>query len=453
MISHPWRQGLHLEPPQGWLNDPNGLAYFQHRYHVFFQFCPQSAGGVGAKCWGHYESPDLVHWTYTGAPLQPGGLYDLGDAYSGSAVAQGDTLWLYYTGNYKAPGPHDYIHTGRHHNTIRVAFDGRQCQGRKQLLLSNLDYPRHCTLHVRDPKVWQEGQMWWMVLGARDQADRGEVLLYRSPDGEKWSLERELKKADFGYMWECPDCFCLDGQWLLSVSPQGLPHGETCCQNVYQSGYFPLSAAPLEGELGAFAEWDMGFDFYAPQSFAAPDGRRLLVGWMGMPDATYHNPTVPLGWQHCLTMPRELSWKEGRVYQRPAREMEGLCRLWRALPETVEVKTPVRVQARAKGPARLTLAEGLHLEYDPDQRLFAMTFSDSALGGGRTVRRARLEGETLELDLWVDNSSVECYLNGGHTVFSTRFYPIHTPIRLESQGLEGHYAPLRTLQVEEMQES
>ena len=193
MISHPWRQGLHLEPPQGWLNDPNGLAYFQHRYHVFFQFCPQSAGGVGAKCWGHYESPDLVHWTYTGAPLQPGGLYDLGDAYSGSAVAQGDTLWLYYTGNYKAPGPHDYIHTGRHHNTIRVAFDGRQCQGRKQLLLSNLDYPRHCTLHVRDPKVWQEGRMWWMVLGARDQADRGEVLLYRSPDGEKWSLERELK--------------------------------------------------------------------------------------------------------------------------------------------------------------------------------------------------------------------------------------------------------------------
>lgn len=141
MKRHFWRQALHLEPPAGWLNDPNGLAWFGGKYHVFFQYCPQSAQGRGPKCWGHYESPDLVNWTFTGAPLQPGGPCDRGDAYSGSAAEENGTLWLYYTGNYKAPGPHDYILTGRDHNTLRVAFDGRACVGEKQLLLSNADYP------------------------------------------------------------------------------------------------------------------------------------------------------------------------------------------------------------------------------------------------------------------------------------------------------------------------
>lgn len=66
-----WRQALHLEPPRGWLNDPNGLCYFGGLYHVFFQYCPTHANGSGPKHWGHYQSPDLLHWTFTGAPCTP----------------------------------------------------------------------------------------------------------------------------------------------------------------------------------------------------------------------------------------------------------------------------------------------------------------------------------------------------------------------------------------------
>ena len=278
MKRHFWRQALHLEPPTGWLNDPNGLAWFGGKYHVFFQYCPQSAQGRGPKCWGHYESPDLVNWTFTGAPLQPGGPCDRGDAYSGSAAEENGTLWLYYTGNYKAPGQHDYILTGRDHNTLRVAFDGRACVGEKQLLLSNADYPQDCTLHVRDPKVWQGADgVWRMVLGARGRDNTGRVLLYHGPDGARWTLARVLAKPDFGYMWECPDCFELDGRWYLSASPQGLDHGETRYQNVYQSGYFPLAGDPETGELLDFYEWDMGFDFQ--RRFPAPK----CSGWAMRP--------------------------------------------------------------------------------------------------------------------------------------------------------------------------
>ena len=80
--------------------------------------------------------------------------------------------------------------------------------------------------------------------------------------------------------------------------------------NVYQSGYC-LMKGDFTGaySLGPFKEYDRGFDFYAPQTFEDRDGRRILIGWMGMPDCDYINPTVSRGWQHCMTMPRVLTFK------------------------------------------------------------------------------------------------------------------------------------------------
>ena len=83
-------------------------------------------------------------------------------------------------------------------------------------------------------------------------------------------------------------------------------------QNIYQSGYFQVKEDGSVDERD-FREWDMGFDFYAPQTFTDNSGRRLLIGWMGMPDAEeeYTNKTIDEGWQHCLTVPRELRVKAG----------------------------------------------------------------------------------------------------------------------------------------------
>ena len=58
---------------------------------------------------------------------------------------------------------------------------------------------------------------------------------------------------------------------------------------------------------------DRGFDFYAPQTFEDETGRRILIGWMGIPDADYTNPTTQAGWQHALTIPRVLHWAGGRL--------------------------------------------------------------------------------------------------------------------------------------------
>ncbi len=109
--------------------------------------------------------------------------------------------------------------------------------GKRNVLLEMKDYPTGYTNHIRDPKVWKAGDTCYMVLGGRKKDNRGAVLLYASKDKKHWEFVREVTTREpFGYMWECPDAFCLDGQWLLSVSPQGLKREEFCRQNIYQSG-------------------------------------------------------------------------------------------------------------------------------------------------------------------------------------------------------------------------
>ncbi|WP_040159228.1 hypothetical protein [Nigerium massiliense] len=50
-----WYPMFHIAPRAGWMNDPNGLCYFQGRYHVFFQHYPDKAEW-GPMHWGHVSS-------------------------------------------------------------------------------------------------------------------------------------------------------------------------------------------------------------------------------------------------------------------------------------------------------------------------------------------------------------------------------------------------------------
>ena len=104
-----WRQKLHLEPPVGWLNDPNGLCRFKGNYHIYFQYAPDDINGGVKKCWGHYRSPDMINWEFTGTVLVPDIPEDRDGVYSGSAIVKDGTLHLFYTGNVKEKGDYDYI--------------------------------------------------------------------------------------------------------------------------------------------------------------------------------------------------------------------------------------------------------------------------------------------------------------------------------------------------------
>lgn len=217
MNNNSYRQKLHLEPPQGWMNDPNGLSYFDNKYHVYFQYSPFDAEGSGDRGWGHFESTNLVNWTYTGMVIRPDMPADKDGAYSGSAIVCGDSLEIFYTGNVLEDGDYDYTTAGRGANVIHVSTKDGHTMSEKEVLLTNADYPDFCCCHVRDPKVWKEGGKYHMVLGARTKTDEGCVLFYESDDLKNWRYTGRDAVPDFAYMWECPDCFRVDGQDRKSV--------------------------------------------------------------------------------------------------------------------------------------------------------------------------------------------------------------------------------------------
>lgn len=441
-INGKWRQALHLEPPCGWLNDPNGLCFFGGYYHVYFQYSPENADGSGKKCWGHYRSPDMLKWEFTGTVLFPDTVEDKDGVYSGCAVVWNDILHIFYTGNVKEDGEHDYITSGRGANVIHVTTADGVNMSEKEVLLRNSDYPDFCSCHVRDPKVWRENGKWRMVLGARTLDDKGCILFYTSDDLVSWEYSASESIPDFGYMWECPDLFELDGHKYLSVSPQGLEHGEAEYQNVYQSGYFRY-----DNWLKNFTEWDMGFDFYAPQTFEAPDGRRIVIGWMGIGDIPYSNPTVPLGYQHCLTLPREITMdKDGTLRQNPVRELQMLRKNKQTLKEGEKVRIPIpfELTADVHGSFYVTIDNALCLKWDGS--IFEMRFTDESFGGGRTVRKALLS-KCSDIRIIADKSSLEIYLDGGRKVISSRIYPDSDEVTLSLQGTNADIYPLKEMEV------
>lgn len=428
-INGKWRQLLHLEPPRGWLNDPNGLCWFNGNYHVFFQYAPDDVKGGVKKSWGHYQSPDLINWEFTGTVLAPDIPEDRSGVYSGSAIIANSVMELFYTGNVKEVGDYDYITSGRGANVIRVSSNDGRSFSEKRVLLRNSDYPEYCSCHVRDPKLCEENGKYYMILGARTLDNKGCVLIYESDDLDEWRFTKKISVPDFGYMWECPDMFEIGSQKLLSISPQGLSHKEYENQNIYSSGYFRMDG----DALNEFEEWDYGFDFYAPQTFQAPDRRRILIGWMGIGDIPYTNPTVPLGWQHCLTLPREITVSnDGAVLQKPIRELELLRNEEFTVTDSELIPLPCELYGKANGSFEITFDNALSLTYDG--KIFRLEFTNNNVGCGRTVRNCKIEN-CRDIRIIADMSSLEIYLDGGRKVLSTRFYPENEAVNLRAKRI------------------
>ena len=425
-----YRHKYHLMPPTGWLNDPNGLSYYGGNYHVFFQYAPENARG-GDKCWGHYQSPDLLNWEYTGIAIYPDTEYDRNGAYSGGALTDDGNLELFYTGNLKEEGDFDYINEGRGATVIYLSTEDGVHLTEKELLMTNDDYPADLSRHVRDPKVWKDRGSYYMLLGARTRGGLGEALLYRSEDKKAWRFLKTITATEpFGYMWECPDYFKVEGHPVFAFSPQGIEAEEYRFANIYQSGYLADVRLPDTGQIRdiykKFREWDLGFDFYAPQTFEAPDGRRILFGWAGVSDSPYDNePSIREGWQYSMTVPRELSWKGGILCQKPVRELEALRK-----DEIVFEQGEAEIHGGAfdlvaerdiagEIPVRICFNQELQITYG--HGVVSMEFLNNT-GSGRTIRKAKLDG-LQNVRILMDVSLMEVYFNDGELVMTTRYYP------------------------------
>lgn len=426
-----YRMQYHLMSDKGWLNDPNGLCYYQGQYYVYFQYAPNYPSD-SLKKWGCYTSSDLINWTFQGMKLDSDCELDKSGAYSGCALVENEQLHIFYSGNVKLEGNYDYINKGRIANTIYVNANDYK---NKQLLLTNENYPKDCSCHVRDPKVWKEDETYYMVLGARKQNDEGCVLLYQANDLMNWQFIQKIESDDtFGYMWECPDYYQLDDMQILSCCPQGVDACGDHYQNIYQAGYFVVEGdIKNDYHLSEFIEWDYGFDFYAPQSFVDKQGRRIMIGWAGLPDDPYDYLEIEEGWIHALTLPREVKVINHKLYTYPVAEIKQL-RQKEVSIESFDL-TCKAYELQVRGDIKqmnLTLGKEIDIKYDGEY--FSLEFKGK-VGAKRNIRRLKVS-ELAKVNIFIDNSIMEIYLNEGEYVMTSRCYDETYEPKISNEQLE-----------------
>ena len=432
--SDPHRQQWHLAPAVGLLNDPNGFIQANGRYHLFYQWNPLACRH-GAKWWGHWSSADLVQWQHEPVALLPTEDYEISGCYSGSAVQNNGKITLIYTGNVK------YTDGSR---TANQCLAEEMPDGTFRKLGPVIPLPEGYTGHVRDPKVWKHDGFWYMVLAAQSPDIKGKILFYRSEDLQQWHLLGEIAGTylnglkEFGYMWECPDLFPLDGQDVLLCCPQGLAAEKYRYLNLYQCGYFvgQLDYQQAKFPHGEFYELDLGFEFYAPQTTETADGRRLMFGWLGMPDENeLAQPTIKYGWVDCMSSPRELSLRNGKLYQQPVKELQQLRQSdgfrWQGsaqdAPELAAVSAEIMVEVSQ--PFTLTLRDEASMSWDGECLMLTR----------RNWRTGEQEsrywfGSLTSLQLLLDSSSLEVFINGGEACMTARYFPSPEKRTLQFHG-------------------
>ncbi|WP_337038805.1 MULTISPECIES: glycoside hydrolase family 32 protein [Pseudescherichia] len=428
-----WYPRYHLAARAGWMNDPNGLVWFDGWYHAFYQHHPYSTQW-GPMHWGHARSQDLVHWEHLPVAIAPEGPEDKDGCFSGSAVVDGDTLALIYTGH-KFHGDADNEDNLYQVQCLATSQDGIHFT--RQGIVVDTPPGVH---HFRDPKVWREGESWYMIVGAR-AGETGQVRLYRSADLRQWQEEGVLDEAEagMGFMWECPDFFTLGDKRVLMFSPQGIAAHGFKNRNLFQSGYLLGDWQPGQPfvRAGEFVEMDHGHDFYAPQSFLTPDGRRIVIGWLDMWESPL--PEQQDGWAGMLSLPRELNLSaDNRVQMRPAKEVKSLRQGWYPWPVSTLNNQQISVAENAgamevvlnwKGAESdaeqygLSLGDGLRIYVDAQMQRLVLErrYPQHGLCGTRSVPLTL--DHDLHLRVFIDSSSVEVFVNDGEACLSSRIYP------------------------------
>jgi len=445
------RPDFHLCSRVGWMNDPNGFCYYNGMYHLFYQYYPYESKW-GPMHWGHAVSKDLLHWEYLPAALAPDEIYDRDGCFSGSALTLPDGRHLLvYTSVIKERQEDGVI---RDIQTQSLAVgDGLDYEKyEKNPILDEKDLPEGASrFDFRDPKVWQNADgTYSCVFGSALADGDGQILLYGSRDGFQWEFQKVLvsNNGRFGRMWECPDFFPLDGKWVLLASPtdmlpQGFEYhngnGTLCLIGDYEEKTDTFTAQHSQSI-------DYGIDFYAPQTVLSPDGRRIMIGWMQNWDTCGLRTSEHPLWYGQMSLPRELSVKNGRLYQNPVRELHSLRGAgvsYKQVPVTgtvhlegikgrrIDLELLIRPgegeRLYRKFAVRFAQDETYYtsLSFRPEESVLKI---DRKFSGSRRAiihQRRCLVNHTngcLKLRLILDRFSVEVFVNGGEQVMTATMY-------------------------------
>lgn len=442
------RPAYHFLPPQNWLNDPNGLLYWQGQYHLFYQHNPNRAAW-GSIHWGHAVSADMVNWTHLPVALAPTpNSPDESGCWSGCMVANDGTPTLLYTG---VRGP---MQATDQSVCVATSVDKDLVTWQKATqnpVITSRSTP-YDLIGFRDPSVWHEGNRWYLIIGAGAEPVGGAILYYTSDDLLHWDYQGPLltgqQLAGFdlwvGSMWECPQLlrFGDDAVLTFSVWDADQTHYSVYVSGTLQDGSFtPQYLAKLD-----FGDHHC----YAPQSLVDADGRNVMFAWNQ--EARSVQAQLDAGWSGALTLPRVLSLDtDKRLISVPLPALSALrTNSYVAPPDLLAsvADTPVTLDplhgdtleiAATFMPAssgRLGLLVGCspdgqehtRIYYDVDKQEISIDRSQSSLDPDPDLQRTTqtgpcpvTPGQTLNLRVFVDRSLIEVFANGRS--LSSRVYP------------------------------
>lgn len=480
MDNNKFRPTYHVSVPKGWCNDPNGMIFYDGKAHLFYQHYPYDYKW-GQMHWGHVATKDFVKWEQYPVALRPDEDYEvICGCCSGNAIEKDGKLYLMYT----AAQPEVQ------RQCLAWSTDGGRTFTKEPnnpiLKAEDLD-PEVSPRDFRDPKIFVRDGMYYCLCGIRllDVNDSyltrgmsdttavpkeergilgwGNLILMKSKDLYHWEYCGHLIDRKEGYdesfyhvdgAYECPDFIESNGKQIILASPQNHPQLGYLYQNGHSSCFLP---GTLNFENGHFDyegiyEIDSGLDFYAPQTMKLPDGRIIMIAWKEMWDRSF--PTQAFDWAGTYTLPREVEWKNGRLYQYPVREIknyesnkvekkditiENESISFEGIEgNTIELKVVLKPNAKKVG---LRIFKGkIHhtdLWYEMDKNLITFSRADSGIPvrgfeDNTDVRVCEIdEEEKLTLDLFLDVNSVEIFINGGRYTMSNNVYPNPDDIGIE----------------------
>lgn len=388
-----YRPRYHFSARSGWLNDPNGLAFYRGEYHMFFQHDPVG-GGTDNKLWGHAVSKDLVHWQELPDALYPD---NLGSMWSGSAVVD----WNNSSG-FGTPGnpPLVLVYTAAGDpSTQCIAYT---TDGRNFTKYRGNPVIKQITPYNRDPKViWHDPTKRWVMTLYVEHDGKHFIEFHSSPDLKHWTY---LSKTE-GF-FECPDFFSLpvnntaERKWILTAADSGYMVG------TFDGHTFTPETPKIRGHFGT--------GYYAPQTFSdipEKDGRRIQIGWM-----LTNPPDMPFTQSMSVPMTLELVRSDGtyRVVRRPVAELTRL-----ESPKTID---SIDLSPGSPNPLESFRGEAAHLRLtlgmskDADLQLSVRGISVRLTNSSLEVEGQRLnwKGSEVTIDAYIDRVGMELFVDGDY---------------------------------------
>ncbi len=432
---------LHLTPPLGWMNDPNGLIFYNNEYHLFYQFYPYDASW-GPMHWGYAKSDDLLTWKHQDVALAPDQDYDLEfGCFSGTSIIKDNELYLMYTG----------VNKGHQTQNLAVLEKGKFRKLDCNPVIDKSHLPSHYLIaDFRDPKVWEENGVYYSIIACRTKFDYSSILLFKSDNLEKWSyvgIFFDYKSK--GTMIECPNLIKINNQYLLIFSIQFSQNDKDLKSQNIHSAYYLFGH--IDFKKGHFIcetpikEFDKGFDFYAPQVLENINKENILIGWNAMWDRNY--PSQKDNWVGQTTLPRKLVFEKNKLKQIPIAEIKNYY--LESINKEIVLKNEYSLETLECNAFDLEVEldlsncskdcsfdllvvtkkqETLKIEYNNLTNIIKMdrkNFGELIRSAGKedNVRETKInENDLLKLRLIIDKSTMELFINDGEEVMSATSY-------------------------------